>query len=308
MANGLVLFQVASIVALVGMGLGWRGVMTRYSGFYDLPTAWTMMFWGILLGGFYGNMADEYILRPLISSDSGFPFTNLIICLVLSVIVHLILRRERVRRTGSQPTTGWALGLSVGGMIGMYVIYRVLEPGIISFSSIATVALIAIVSPRGHALIFCRHGHDMLMGQRWKATLKTFIYSTLLLIVIYAAIFDMRTWIFVIPILLLAERSAHDWVWAAVPRPARRRLRRIWSDASRTSSTGQQLELELDAAKAELDPESNPEEMNPLLEDTRNIDNKESVDSKSVNITYNIQNIAIQDSVLVDSNISTESE
>ena len=307
MADGLVLFQVASIVALIGMGLGWRGVMTKYSGFYDLPTAWSMMFWGILLGGFYGNIADEFILRPLISNDGGFPFTNIVICLVLSVIVHLILRRERVRRTGSQPTTGWALGLSVGGMIGMYVIYRVLEPGIISVSSIATIALIAIVSPRGHALIFCRHGHDMLIGQRWKATLKTFVYSTLFLIAIYAAIFDMRTWIFVIPVLLLSERKAHDWVWAAVPRPARRRLRRIWSDASRTISTDQ--ELEFDATKAELDSESNPEEMNSLLEDTHNIDNKESVDQKSVNITtYNIQNIEIQDSVLVDSNISTESE
>ncbi len=237
MASELVLFQVASIVALVGMSMGWRGVMTKYSGFYDLPTAWSMIFWGILLGGFYGNIADEYILRPLISADEGFPFTNFVICLLLSVIVHLILRRERVRRTGSQPTTGWALGLSVGGMIGMYVIFRVLGPGDISLATIATVVLIAIVSPRGHALIFCRHGYDMLMGKRWKATLKTFVFTTILLIAIYSAIFDARTWIFVIPILLLSERKAHDWVWAAVPRPARRRLRRIWSDASRNIST-----------------------------------------------------------------------
>ena len=35
---GLALFQIASVVALIGMGLGWRGVMTKYSGFYDLPT------------------------------------------------------------------------------------------------------------------------------------------------------------------------------------------------------------------------------------------------------------------------------
>ena len=237
MASDLVLFQVASIVALVGMGLGWRGVMTRYSGFYDLPTAWSMMFWGILLGGFYGNLADSFILRPLISADGGFPFTNLVLCLVLSVIVHMILRRERVRRTGSQPTTGWALGLSVGGMVAMYVIYRVLEPGEMSMVTIATIALIAIVSPRGHALIFCRHGYDMLLGKRWKATLKTFILSTVLLIAIYSAIFDPRTWIFVIPVLLLSEKNAQDWVWAAVPTPARRRLRRIWSDASRTNSS-----------------------------------------------------------------------
>jgi hypothetical protein len=144
----------------------------------------------------------------------------------------MILRRERVRRTGSQPTTGWALGLSVGGMIAMYVIYRVLEPGEISVRTISTMILIAIVSPRGHALIFCRHGYDMLLGKRWKATFKTFIYCTILLITIYSAIFDPRTWIFVIPIILLAEKKSQDWVWAAVPNPARRRLRRIWADAS----------------------------------------------------------------------------
>ena len=58
MASDLMLFQVASIVALVGIEiLGWRGVMTKYSGFYDLPTAWSMMFWGIL-GGLYGNLGD----------------------------------------------------------------------------------------------------------------------------------------------------------------------------------------------------------------------------------------------------------
>ena len=77
----------------------------------------------------------------------------------------------------------------------------------------------------------------MLLGKRWKATLKTFILTTVLLIAIYSAIFDPRTWIFVIPVVLLSEKKAQDWVWAAVPNPARRRLRRIWSDASKTNSS-----------------------------------------------------------------------
>ena len=229
----LALFQVASILALVGMGLGWRGVMTKYSGFYDLPTAWSMMFWGILLGGFYGKLADEFILLPLIS-EGGFPFTNFVLCLVLGVIVHLILRRERVRKTGSQPTTGWALGLSVGGMIGMYTIYRVIEnEPEVSIFLIITVILIALLSPRGHALIFSRHGYEMLQDKRWRATFKTFVLCSVFLVALYSSMFDIRTWIFVIPVLMIAERKAHDWVWAAVPRPARRRLRRIWADASR---------------------------------------------------------------------------
>ena len=69
------------------------------------------------------------------------------------------------------------------------------------------------------------------------------------------------------------------------------------------------VELKLNAAKAELDSESNPEDDESKIENDNKIkDEDDSVDDKSVNITYNIQNIAIQDSVILDSNISSESE
>ncbi|MBT3657571.1 MAG: hypothetical protein HN874_01930 [Euryarchaeota archaeon] len=229
----LALFQIASIVALIGMGLGWRGVMTKYSGFYDLPTAWSMMFWGLLLGGFYGNMTDGFLLVPYLI-EGQITLSSLLICLGLAVIVHLILRRERVRRTGSQPTTGWALGLAVGGMIAMFQIYRMLEYyEDISIVVIVTILLIAIVSPRIHALIFCAHGYKMLAGKRWSAVIATFFWCALAITALYSTSKYPLFWIFMIPPVLLAERKANDWVWAAVPRPARRRLRRIWADASR---------------------------------------------------------------------------
>ena len=91
MASELLLFQVASVTALVGMTLGWRGVMTRYSGFYDLPTAWSNVFWGILLGGLYSSQVYNIIIvkdieRQLVSGDSaGFPIVDLIL-LCLSLI------------------------------------------------------------------------------------------------------------------------------------------------------------------------------------------------------------------------------
>ena len=64
MASTFVLFQLASIAALIGMTLGWRGVMTKYSGFYDLPTAWSNVFWGILLGGVYGRLIHDAVITP----------------------------------------------------------------------------------------------------------------------------------------------------------------------------------------------------------------------------------------------------
>ena len=234
MASDLWLSQVAIIISLVGMSLGWRGVMTKYSGFYDLTTAWSMMFWGILVGGLYGSLGDLFLLTVYIEGKF-LPYSNLIICLGISVAVHLFLRRKKVRRTGSQPTTGWALGLAVGGMISLFLIFRLLQvyQDNIGIELVITIILVALISPRAHALIFCRHGYGMLMGKRWSIVLRTFFWTSLLLTALYSTVYRMDVWIFIIPPVLLAEKRAHDWVWAAVPRPARRRLRRIWSDASR---------------------------------------------------------------------------
>ena len=73
----------------------------------------------------------------------------------------------------------------------------------------------------------------MLKGKRWGIVLRTSILSALLLTALYNSFDFPLIWIFIIPPVLLAEKSSHDWVWAAVPNQARRRLRRIWSDASR---------------------------------------------------------------------------
>ena len=61
MVSELGLFQLSSFCALIGMTLGWRGVMTKFSGFYDLPTAWSQVFWGIVLGGVYAVMGDGLV-------------------------------------------------------------------------------------------------------------------------------------------------------------------------------------------------------------------------------------------------------
>ncbi|MEC7444408.1 MAG: hypothetical protein VX996_05400, partial [Candidatus Thermoplasmatota archaeon] len=72
MVSELVLFQLSSFCALIGMTLGWRGVMTKFAGFYDLPTAWSQVFWGIVLGGVYAVMADGLLFQPyFITVESG---------------------------------------------------------------------------------------------------------------------------------------------------------------------------------------------------------------------------------------------
>ena len=87
MVSELVLFQLSSFCALMGMTLGWRGVMTRYSGFYDLPTAWSQVFWGIVLGGLYAVAADGALFIPYYNQamdDNAYTGLN-IISLLLSL-------------------------------------------------------------------------------------------------------------------------------------------------------------------------------------------------------------------------------
>ena len=244
MVSELVLFQLSSFCALVGMTLGWRGVMTKFAGFYDLPTAWSQVFWGIVLGGAYAVMADGLLFRPyyttVISSDSVYTGLNIIslmiVTLFASVFAHLLLRRSRVRRGGSQPTSGWALGLAIGGMLAMVMMFRMFEfEDIFTLAGLANIALVSVVTPRAEALITARHGYMMLQGRRWGAVLRSAFWRASLLVALYFVVFQPVGWVFILPFLFLAAPSAETWIWESVPKEGRRRLRRLWAEQARSA-------------------------------------------------------------------------
>ena len=100
--------------ALIGMTLGWRGVMTKFAGFYDLPTAWSQVFWGIVLGGVYAVMADGLLFQPYfitVESEANVyaglnVFSLLFVALIASVFSHLLLRRPRGEKEALNPRVG----------------------------------------------------------------------------------------------------------------------------------------------------------------------------------------------------------
>ena len=184
MVSELVLFQLSSFFALIGMTLGWRGVMTKFSGFYDLPTAWSQVFWGIVLGGVYAVVADGLLFQPyyttVVTNDGVYTglnvFSLMSVAVFASVFSHLLLRRKRVRTGGSQPSSGWALGLAIGGMTAMVLMFRMFEfENIFSPKGLLNVVLVSLVAPRAEALITARHGFMMLQGKRWGAVLRRFL-------------------------------------------------------------------------------------------------------------------------------------
>lgn len=246
MVSELVLFQLSSFCALIGMTLGWRGVMTKFAGFYDLPTAWSQVFWGIVLGGVYAVMADGLLFRPyFITVESGGTigtglniFNLLFVSLIASIFSHLLLRRSRVRKGGSQPSSGWALGLAIGGMTAMVVMFRMFEfEGIFSTIGLLNIALVSVITPRAEALITSRHGFLMLNDRRWGAVLRSMFWRSALLVGVYSAVFTPTIWLFVIPFVILANPSAETWIWESVPKEGRRRLRRLWAEQARVAQS-----------------------------------------------------------------------
>jgi hypothetical protein len=238
MASDLLLFQISSVSALIGMTLGWRGVMTRYSGFYDLPTAWSNIFWGILLGGIYGSQIYSQIIIPNIEFEATNdtvvnPLNLILLCLIASIVAHFILRRNRVRSGSSQTTSGWALGLAIGGMFGMVVVYAVLRLSEYNLQLILTVALLSIMAPRCEAIISSYQGQMMLMGRKWGAILRATMWRCGYVVMFAYVLSAPIGWIFIIPVMLIANRASEDWIWNSIPKEGKKQLRKIWARQAR---------------------------------------------------------------------------
>ena len=282
MASTFLLFQVASVSALIGMTLGWRGVMTRYSGFYDLPTAWSNVFWGILIGGFYGSFTHNFIVVPyleMVTNDQAAvvnPINLLLLCLLASVAVHLLLRRDRVRKGSSQPTSGWALGLAMGGMLAMVFTLRILEMFEFNLKLVITILCMSIFGPRCEALISSFQGHLMLQGKRWGSVLRGTFWRCAYVVMFAFALVNLSAWLFIIPAALIFNRTSEAWIWESIPKEGKKRLRKIWARNAR----------ELENAHLEDKSPGNT----PLQDET-----------SLSNTIQNIQSMTIKDSVIMGS-------
>lgn len=214
--------------------------MTRYSGFYDLPTAWSNVFWGILIGGFYGSLTHNFIVLPYIEQlvvDEQAAVVNplnlLLVCVLASVAVHLLLRRDRVRKGSSQTTSGWALGLAIGGMLAMVLILVSLQSAEFNIRLGVTVLCLALFGPRCEALICSFQGHLMLQGRRWGAVLRGAFWRCAYVVMFAFALVNTSAWIFIIPATLVFNRYSESWIWESIPKEGKKRLRKIWARNAR---------------------------------------------------------------------------
>ena len=151
----------------------------------------------------------------------------------MSIIVHFLLRRNRVRSGSSQTTSGWALGLAIGGMFAMVVIFAILQWYDFSMILLISILLICLLAPRCEAIITSYQGHLMLMGKKWGAILRATMWRCGYVIMFAYVLSAPIGWIFILPVMLIANRASEDWIWNSIPKEGKKQLRKIWARQAR---------------------------------------------------------------------------
>mgnify|MGYP001342421112 CR=1 FL=1 len=138
--------QVAFVISLLGVYVGWRGVIARMTAFYDLSGAVRYLLYGIVIGVFLALAVDQLILITIVEDSStsavSVPLGNLfalslLIAAVESSLALFLVGRPRVASIRASPPFGWALGLGLGSMQAAYLIVRLFDPGLAPLSPIA---------------------------------------------------------------------------------------------------------------------------------------------------------------------------
>jgi hypothetical protein len=243
--------QVAFAIGLLGVYVGWRGVIARMTGFYDLSGAVRYLLYGLVAGVFIALAVDQLILIPIIEDSSAsavsVPLGNLsllslLIAAVESSLALFLVGRPRVASIRASPPFGWALGLGLGSMQAAYLIVRLFDPNLTPLSpiagfnpfSVAVAVLIALLACIGHALPATWQGNQLLEGSRTKpylfSTLARAILSLCLVLSLFRPAFVLAAAPFVAFFWIRAQET---WLPSGLTPAARQAYRRTIRQADR---------------------------------------------------------------------------
>lgn len=239
----LAYIQVATLLSLLGMALGWRGGMRNLHGFYDSPSMAKALVWGFGIGAIVAAAIDIFIFDLYVilvyEGSSTVSWATLVLLGVFGAgISALTLWRagnRAIRAKFAAPVNGWTFGLGTGAMLAARLGNRVFELAQgFTFSAIIQVALLSLFLPLIHAVIGCGLGARAQRGEVSLAIFwATIAHAVGIMMVTYAAL-DVLGWIFIIPPLLLGmRRSDSKWLIESLHPEAARRLRRVRAQAIR---------------------------------------------------------------------------
>jgi hypothetical protein len=170
------LTQLAFAIGILGVYAGWKGTISRMTGFYDLAGAVKYLVYGLVSGMLLAICVDRIILSSVILAYLNI-FTASIFAVLIgaaeAAFVMFLLSRPRVTSLRASPPFGWALGLGIGSMQASYLIFRLFDEQLqysqYSGANVVSMILafsIALVSCLGHALPASWQGARILESRR----------------------------------------------------------------------------------------------------------------------------------------------
>lgn len=181
----LVQMQIAFAIGLLGVYIGWRGIIAKMTGFYDMAGAFKYLLFGIVSGMVFAVASDEMILQFAVIEAKLNIIYAFIVCLIIgaseSALVMFLLGRPKVVSLRASTPYGWTLGLGMGAMFTSVLIVRLFDPALpgSDFSGFDIIAIVialslAVIACLGNALLSTYQGVGVLTSTR----LKTFYVST----------------------------------------------------------------------------------------------------------------------------------
>ena len=103
--------QLSFAIGLLGVYLGWKGVISRMTGFFDMAGAVKYLLYGIVSGMILAVSIDSILLSGINQSSLNIIYAiliSLLIALTESSFVLFLLSRKRLIELRGSPPFGWS--------------------------------------------------------------------------------------------------------------------------------------------------------------------------------------------------------
>ena len=203
--------QLAFAIGLLGVYIGWRGIIAKMTGFYDMAGAFKYLLFGIVSGMVFAVASDEMILQFGVIDFQLNIFTAFFVSLLIgaseSALVLFLLGRPKIVALRASTPYGWTLGLGMGAMFTSVLIVRLFDPQLTSdFSGFSIISLLislslAVIACVGNAEISTFQGVGVLNSRRFKTFYLSAIARGILILGLVLTLWYPLIILFLAPVL-----------------------------------------------------------------------------------------------------------
>ena len=236
--------QLAFAIGILGIYAGWKGTISRMTGFYDLSGAVKHLVYGLVSGMLLAICVDRIILSSVILA-----YLNIVTASMFAILIGateaafamFLLARPRVVSLRASPPFGWALGLGIGSMQASYLIYRLFDEQLqyseysgTNAVSVTMAFTIALVSCLGHALPASWQGARILESSRVRPFIISAVARGALTMCLVLALFMPLMVLLAVPAIALAwGPSQTSWLPSGMTPDAKQAFRRTTRQSQR---------------------------------------------------------------------------